>query len=76
MGNINTYKGMIHHGEGGMVAPGQCPLTVGSGSGHVEKKPKAMGSENMAKGGEVSDRLKGKGHPLAAGLNKGGKVKK
>jgi len=38
----NSYEGMIHHGEGGMKAPGACPLTCGSGTG---SKTKSASSE-------------------------------
>ena len=38
--NINTYKGMTPHGEGGMDAPGECPLTV-AGSRGTGKPPMA-----------------------------------
>lgn len=37
--NANFYHNMIHHGEGGMIAPGEAPLTVGPGPGSTFRGP-------------------------------------
>ncbi len=55
--NVNFYENMIHHGEGGMIAPGEAPLTVGPGPGSSFRGPvERLKPSGMRKGGPVRSR--------------------
>ena len=47
--NVNFYENMIHHSEGGMIAPGECPLTVGGSKG---RPGRAIAPERLRGAGE------------------------